>query len=279
MIFSWTYISMMTIKNSHKLMVILMKIFERPMRKVFRDGKLKEYVTTLGSKSEIEDSKFYKNDNGKMVCDVLVCFPDEYEKLMSDHNDLQSQITELNETISSQKKTIESLENQLSSIDEDHRKELKELNDEYSAKVDGLNKDLHDKDLEIKETEKEYEEKIGNLKEDNQKEINKLELYDKEYHMKITDHQKEVSGIKDRIVRETIHHNDNLNSLDKNLESLEDNINLIGFIKGRPKSKLKELKESTSELKKDIEAFRYIAQYIESKNDDEVQDVKLKKDG
>ena len=254
-----------------------MRIFERPMRPVFRqNGKLREYTISLGSKTEIEDSRFYKNKNGIMVCDVLVCFPDEYEKLMSDHNDLQSQITELNETISSQKKTIERLENQLSSIDEDHQKELKELDDEYSAKVDGLNKDLHDKDLEIKETEKEYEKKIGNLKEDNQKEINKLELFDEEYHMKITDHQKEVSGIKDSIVRETIHHNDNLNSLEKNLESLENNINLIGLIKGRPKSKLKELKECTSDLKEDIEAFRYIAQFIESKNEDAVQDVGIK---
>ena len=247
-----------------------MKIFERPMRKVFRtNGEFKEYVITLGSKSEIEDSRFHKKDNGVIVCDVLICFPDEYEKLMADYNDLQSQMTEL-------KESIERLENQLSSIDEDHQKELKELDDEYSAKVDGLNKDLHDKDLEIKETEKEYEKKIGNLKEDNQKKINKLELFDEEYHMKITDHQKEVSGIKDSIVRETIHHNDNLNSLEKNLESLENNINLIGLIKGRPKSKLKELKECTSDLKEDIEAFRYIAQFIESKNEDAVQDVGIK---
>ena len=257
-----------------------MEIFERQMRKVFRtNGKLKEYVITLGSKSEIEDSKFYKNKNGIMVCDVLVCFPDEYKKLMSDHNDLQSQITELNETISSQKKTIERLENQLSSIDKDHQKELKKLDDEYSAKVDELNKDLHEKDLEIERTKTKYEKELGLFREDIQKEINKLELYDEEYHMKITDHQKEVSGIKDRIVRETIHHNDNLNSLEKNLDLLEDNLNLIGFIKGSPKSKLKELKECTSDLKEDIEAFRYIAQYIESKKDDEVQDVKLKKDG
>ena len=224
-------------------------------------------------KKQIDKKKFHhgksQRKESRLEAKVYVILKEDFDDY---EEEVKSKMTELEES-------IERLENQLSSIDKDHQKELKKLDDEYSAKVDELNKDLHEKDLEIERTKTKYEKELGLFREDIQKEINKLELYDEEYHMKITDHQKEVSGIKDRIVRETIHHNDNLNSLEKNLDLLEDKLNLIGFIKGRPKSKLKELKESTSELKKDIEAFRYIAQYIESKKDDEVQDVKLKKDG
>lgn len=223
-------------------------------------------------KKQIDKKKFHRGksqrNETRLEAEIYVIFKDDFD----DYQDqVQSKMDEL-------EKSIESLENQLSSIDERHQKDLKKLDDEYSAKVDGLNNDLHDKDLEIERTKTEYERELGNFREKIQKEINQLDIFDEDKHLLLKDHYSEVNGIKDRIVRETIHHNDNLNSLENNLNILEDNLNVIGFIKGKPKSSLKELKEYIPQLKEDIEAFRYIAQYIESKNDDEVQDVKLKED-
>lgn len=238
-------------------------------------------------KKQIDKKKFHHGESqrkeSRLEAKVYVILKEDFDDY---EEEVKSKMTELEES-------IERLENQLSSIDEDHQKELKELDDEYSAKVDGLNKDLHDKDLEIKETEKEYEKKIGNLKEDNQKEINKLELFDEEKHMKIIDHQseldnlklfdeekhmkitdhqsevfglkkenkEEIDGIKDKIVRETISHKDHISNLKKSLS-------FFGFLKGDYKSHLESLDE-------DIEHYEYIAKYIESKNDDEVQDITL----
>lgn len=165
--------------------------FKRPMRKVSdKNGKLKEYNISLGVNTEINEDRFYKNDNDKIVCDVLICFPDEYEKLYNEHEEFQSKIQELEKTISDHEKTIENLENQLYNIEESNDKKIGKIEDEYSGKVDELNKAIHEKDIEIEKVKTEYEKKIGDLKEDHQKEINHLELFDGDKYMKITDHQK-----------------------------------------------------------------------------------------
>lgn len=254
----------------------MMQTFESKMKKVFyKNGKLKEYNISLGVKSQINEDRFHENENGKMVCDVLICFPDEYEKFHHEHDEFRSQIQSLKETISEQKELIESMGNQLSSIDEEHQKKIKGLNDEYSGKIDELNEVIHDKDIEIERTKTKYEKEIGNLKEEHQKEINQLQIYDADYHMKIQDHQSEVfdlkeehqkefSGIKDQISKETIHHNDNLNSLEKGLS-------LLGYLKGDYKSSLTALKE-------DIEQFQMIAKYIETKENEILPDIKIKED-
>lgn len=263
-------------------MVVMMKIFERQMRQVFRKEKLIEYAINLGKKADIDDSRFYKNDNGTMVCDVLICFPDEYEKLIQDNENFQSKIHSLEKTLKENKKSIEMLENQLSSIDEENQKEIKRINDEYSKRIDELKEDLHDKDIEIEKVRTKYEKEIGNLKESNQSHINELKLFDKDKHillkdhneevsklkesqfnpesdMKISDHNLEVNGIKNRIVKETIHHNDTINKLDS--------IGFLKFIKG-------DLKKVRNELKEDIQQYEYIAEYIESKNGEVILEIK-----
>ena len=260
-----------------------MKTFERPLRKVIdKNGRLKEYSMSLGVNTEINEDRFYQNDKGKILCDVIIGFPDEYEEFCHEHEilqteigNLQSEIQALKESHDAQEKTIKMLQDELSNIEEEHQKEIKKLDDEYSAKIDELNAVIHEKDLEIERTKTRYEKEIGELKESNQKEINSLELYDEESHMSIIEHQsevfdlkeaqwKEISGIKDKIVMETIHHNDNLNSHEKNL-------NLLGYIRGDYKSSFQALKE-------DIEAFKYIAQYIESKENLILPEVKIKED-
>ena len=253
-----------------------MQTFESRLKKVYyKNGNLKEYNASLGVNSQINDDRFHENENGKMVCDVLICFPDEYEKFHHEHEESQSQIQSLKNEISEKDKAIESMRNQLSSIDEEHSKKIKELDDEYSAKIDELNRIIHEKDIEIERTKTKYEKEIGCLKEDHQKELNALKLYDEDYHMRIQDHQSEVSdikdkhqkefsGIKDQITRETIHHNDNLNSLGNAL-------NLKGLITGRQKKEYEKLKE-------DIEQFRQIAQYLESRENAIPHDIKIKED-
>ena len=149
------------------------------------------------------------------------------------------------------------------------------MDDKYSARIDELNAVIHEKDIEIERTKTKYEKELGEFREKTQKDLNALKLYDEEYHMKIQDHQsaifdlkeehqKEFSGIKDQITKETIHHNDNLNSL-------ENGLSLIGYIKG-------DYKASLNALKEDIDAFRYIAQYIESKEIEILPDSKRKED-
>lgn len=253
-----------------------MQTFPSKMKKVhYKNGKLKEYNTSLGVKSQINEDRFHQNENGKEVCDVLICFPDEYEKIHHEYEESQSQIQSLKNEISEQRKSIESMENELSSIHSEHQKEIKELDDKYSAKIDELNEVIHEKDIEIERTKTKYETDIGSLKEEHQKELNALKVYDEEYHMKIQDHQSEVfdlkeehqkefSGIKDQITKETIHHNDNLNSL-------ENGLSLIGYIKGEYKSPLKALKE-------DIEQFQRIGKYLEMKENEILPDIKIKED-
>lgn len=275
----------------------MMKTFKSKLRKrLYNDGRLKEYQMSLGVNTQINEDRFHLNDKGISVCDVIICFPDEYEEFLKEHEFLQVENQSLTESKDANQKTIKKLQDELSAIDEEHQKKIKKMEDEYSARIDELNAVIHQKELEIEKTKTKYETEIGNLKTEHQKKINglkifdktshmsiidhqkeiselkdqhqkemdALELFDEEKHMKINDYFKEISGIKDSISRQTIIHNDNLNSLGNNL-------NLIPYIKGKHK-------ESIELLKEDIEAFRYIAQYIESKENAILPEVKRKED-
>ena len=242
-----------------------MKTFRRPMTKVFdKKGNLKQYLISLGVKSEINEDQFHENENGKMVCDVIICMADEYDKFAREHDESESKIQSLEEELDEKKTLIERLQNQLSSIDADHEKKLKDLNDEYSGKIDKLNEDLHEKDLEIERTKTKYEKEIGEFKEEIQKEINHLDLFDDEKHMKIKDHYSEVNGIKDRIVIETINNKDNINEL-------KESLTFLGFIMGKHKPIIKDMEEGNEHL-------QLIAQYSESENDGNFQDIKKRED-
>ena len=284
-----------------------MQIFKRPLKKVMdnKKGTLKEYSLSLGVNTEINEDRFYKNGkdrngNDKIFCDVIVCFPDEFDKMSHEHEESQSKIQELEDTIAANKKEIESLQNQLSSIDGKHQKEIKKLKDGNSAKIKELNDALNDKKVESEKIRTKYEKVIGSLKGNYEKEIGKIKtaneshinglklydeeihmsiidhknqiealtLYDEEKHMKITDHIAEISeannkmnGIKDMISRKTISHNDKINELD--------NINLWKYLKG-------DLKRIKSDLKEDIEDFEMIAEHIELENAAILPDVKMK---
>lgn len=260
----------------------MVETYESQLKKVYyKNGKLKEYNLSLGVNSQINEDRFHENKNGKMVCDVLVCFPDELKKILQEHKEFQSQIQSLENEIAEKDKSIESMTNRLSSIDEEHEKEIKKLTDEYSGRIGKLNEDIHEKDIEKEQVKTKYEREIGDLKESNQKEINGLKLFDEEKHMlikdhqdelqnltlynpesdmKISDHNKEVNGIKDRIVIETIQYNDNITELEKSLS-------FIGFIKGKHKPIIKQMREGIDDLK-------LIAQYSESEDDEFVQDIK-----
>ena len=264
----------------------MMNTFERPMRKDFdKKGKLKQYIISLGVNTEINEDRFYKNQNGKMVCDVIVCFPDEYQKFSNDIENSQTLIQSLNDKIQAKDKTIERLENKLTAIYSDHQKEMDDLKDEYNGEVKQLKKDLHDKDIEIERTKTKYEKEIGQIKAANLNHINGIIKFDDEKHMlikdhneevsslkesqfnpesdmKISDHNRQVNGIKNRIVETVIPHNDNINRLDS--------IGLWALFKG-------ELKEVKKDLKKDIQAFEDIAHYIESKNENVVVELKKEK--
>ncbi len=193
-----------------------------------------------------------------------------YVILKGDFNDYENQMTEniskinsLENEINEKNQTIKKLEDDLSAIDEDYQKKIENIKQENNAKIDELKEALHDKDLEIERTKTRYEKEIGVFREDIQKEINDLDLYDEDKHMKIKDHENEVKGIKDKIVRETIVNNDRINELEKGLT-------ITGFIRGKYKMPLQDLKEG-------IEHFQYIAQYSET-YENQVLNVKDKED-
>lgn len=264
-----------------------MKTFERPMRKDFdKKGNLKQYIISLGVRSEINEDRFHENQNGKMVCDVIICFPDEYQKFSDDLENAQTQIQSLKNEILEKNESIERLENELSAIYSDHKKEIKKLKDEYDEEINQLKEDLHGKDIEIERTKAEYEKKIGDLKEANLNHIQDIKIFDEEKHILIKDHNEEVSklkekefnpesdmkiedyflevnGIKNRIVEGLIPHNDNINQLDS--------IGFWRFLKG-------DLKEVRKDLKNDIQVFQDIAHYIESKNENVIVEVKKEKE-
>lgn len=282
-----------------------MKIFERPMKIVwdYKKDKLKEYSISLGVNTEINEDRFYKNGtdkhgHDKIFCDVIICFPDEFEKLSNEHEESQAKILELESTISKQKESIEKLEDRLSSIDEDHQKEIQKLSDNNNAKVKELNDKIQSQAIENEKTKTKYEKQIGDLKAEHEKELGKLKtaqeshlnglkLFDEKSHMSIIEHQKEVmelkanefnsesdmkkedhwteiNGIKDKISRETIHHNDNINELENSLKFTK-------YIRGHHKKALEKIRE-------DIQAYLYIADRIESENKNKLQNVKLKED-
>lgn len=179
----------------------MMKTFKSQMKKEFyKNGKLKQYSISMGVNTEINEDLFQENENGKMVCDVVICFPDEFKKLTEEHQKFQAENQTLKKTLEEKKKSLEIAENKLSNIEGKHQKEMQEMKEEYSRKIDGLNEDLHEKDLEREKTigdlKEKYQSQIGDLKEKTQKDLNGLELFDEDKHMLIKDHNDEISSLK-----------------------------------------------------------------------------------
>ena len=233
-----------------------------------KNGKVTEIsrVQDLNDKDieKLDKSKFKKSTSQRkterLEAKCFVILKDDFEDYERGND---SKIQSLKEDIQDKDKTIKQLQDKLSAIDEDYQKKIENIKQEHSAKIDELKEALHDKDLEIEKVKTRYEKEIGVFREEIQKEINALELYDEDKHMKIKDHDDEVNGIKDKIVRETIINNDRINELEKGLS-------FRGFIRGKYKTPLKDLKEG-------IDHFQYIAQYSET-YENQVLDVKDKGD-
>ena len=230
--------------------------FETNLRKNIGKGN---YALEF-SDDNIDDEKFHQNKRGAYVREVIVIFKDDFNDY---ENQMNEKIKSLEDVIADKNQTIKKLEDDLSTIDEDYQKKIENIKQENNAKIDELKEALHDKDLEIERTKTRYEKEIGVFREDIQKEINDLDLYDEDKHMKIKDHENEVKGIKDKIVRETIINNDRINELEKGLT-------ITGFIRGKYKTPLQDLKEG-------IEHFQHIAQYSET-YENQVLNVKDKED-
>ena len=217
----------------------------------------KDQIKNL-DKDKFRKTKSQRNES-RLEAEVYIILKEDFNKIEDNFSKIQS----LEEVIEDKDKTIKKLKDDLSAIDEDYQKKIENIKEENNAKMDELKEALHDKDLEIEKTKTRYEKEIGLFREEIQKDINALELYDEDKHMKIKDHENEVKGIKDKIVRETIINNDRINELEKGLS-------FRGFIRGKYKTPLNDLKEG-------IEHFQYIAQYSET-YENQVFDVKDKGD-
>ena len=152
---------------------MMLRKFEKYMRKnVSRNN----YSIDFKKSEDVDDEKFYKNERGSLVCDVVVCYKDEFEIM---HN----YIKELEHSIDEKNNTIKSLENDLANVDKSSPKVTENNNDDYIKKIDELNTTIKSKDDEIHELELNKTNEIATLKEEHLKEIN---TNDKTHHREIT---------------------------------------------------------------------------------------------
>lgn len=204
--------------------------FEKQMRKNVNKGN---YSIDIKSSDGIDDEKFHPNKRGALVCEVIICYKDEFENI-------ENQIQSLEDCIEEKNKIIKKLQDELSDIDQINQKEIIKIKEENSAKVDELNEDLHDKDLQIQKTKTEYETKIGQIKEDYQKEISSLKesQFNSEYHMKISDHEKELNKMRGNCLKLRVRENKEYSSY---IEEL-DNLGRLEKFRNKDKAILKEMK-------------------------------------
>ena len=262
-----------------------MKTFQSKIKKVFyKNGKLKEYNISLGVKSEIEDDKFYENENGKLICDVIVCYEDDFDNLLQENTNLQNKVKDLegklnkktqtnkdstsslyekiDELTLENKKLKETHSNELIDITAKHQEDLKSKDDEYSQKIDVLNKDLLSQSeankKEVLELKDEYiqsnkdlqkeidslKQEISDIKDKHHQEINNLTIYDEEYHMKLSDHEKKINEMRSNCLRlRTIDSNNNLRQID-NLEKL----GRLDKFRNRDKEILREMRQFNQKI-------------------------------
>lgn len=227
---------------------MMMKYFKRQMRKNFyKDKSLKGYSISIGKNDEnIDESKFEDN-----VCDVIVCYEDDFDNLLQENTNLENKVKDLegkldkktqtnkdstsslykkiDELTLENKKLKESHSKEISEITEKHKEDLKSKEDEYSQKIEGLNKELLSKSeankkevLELKDdyinSNKDLQNKIDSLKQEisdlkdkHHEEIDNLTIYDEEYHMKISDHEKRINKIRSNCLKLRV--NDSNNNL------------------------------------------------------------------
>lgn len=260
---------------------MMMKYFKRQMRKNFyKDKSLKGYSISIGKNDEnIDESKFEDN-----VCDVIVCYEDDFDNILQENTNLQNKVKDLegkldkktqtnkdstsslyekiDELTLENKKLKEAHSNELLDIDKKHQEDLKSKDDEYSQKIDVLNKELLSQSeankkevLELKDeyiqSNKDLQKEIDSLKQEifdikdkHHQEINNLTIYDEEYHMKLSDHEKKINEMRSNCLRlRTIDSNNNLRQID-NLEKL----GRLDKFRNRDKEILREMRQFNQKI-------------------------------
>ena len=253
---------------------MMMKYFKRQMRKNFyKDKSLKGYSISIGKNDEnIDESKFKDN-----VCDVIVCYEDDFDKLLQEKINLKNKVKDLEDNINKKTQTNKdstsslyekidelTLENkklkdahskELLDIDRKHQEDLKSKDDEYANKIDGLNKELLSQSelnkkevLKLKDdSQKEIDplnQTISDLKDKHHQEINNLTIYDEEYHMKLSDHEKKINEMRINCLRlRTIDSNNNLRQIDT-LEKL----GRLDKFRNKDKEILKEMRQFNQKI-------------------------------
>ncbi len=259
----------------------MMKYFKRQMRKNFyKDKSLKGYSISIGKNDEnIDESKFEDN-----VCDVIVCYEDDFDNILQENTNLQNKVKDLegkldkktqtnkdstsslyekiDELTLENKKLKEAHSNELLDIDKKHQEDLKSKDDEYSNKIDVLNKELLSQSeankKEVLELKDEYiqsnkdlqkeidslKQEISDIKDKHHQEINNLTIYDEEYHMKLSDHEKKINEMRSNCLRlRTIDSNNNLRQID-NLEKL----GRLDKFRNRDKEILREMRQFNQKI-------------------------------
>lgn len=260
---------------------MMMKYFKRQMRKNFyKDKTLKGYSISIGKNDEnIDESKFEDN-----VCDVIVCYEDDFDNILQENTNLQNKVKDLegkldkktqtnkdstsslyekiDELTLENKKLKEAHSNELLDIDKKHQEDLKSKDDEYSNKIDVLNKELLSQSeankKEVLELKDEYiqsnkdlqkeidslKQIISDIKDKHHQEINNLTIYDEEYHMKLSDHEKKINEMRSNCLRlRTIDSNNNLRQIE-NLEKL----GRLDKFRNRDKEILKEMRQFNQKI-------------------------------
>ena len=219
-----------------------------------------------------------------MICDVIVCYEDDFDNLLQENTNLQNKVKDLegklnkktqtnkdstsslyekiDELTLENKKLKETHSNELLDIDKKHQEDLKSKEDEYSQKIDVLNKDLLSQSeankkevLELKDeyiqSNKDLQKEIDSLKQEifdikdkHHQEINNLTIYDEEYHMKLSDHEKKINEMRSNCLKlRTIDSNNNLRQID-NLEKL----GRLDKFRNRDKEILREMRQFNQKI-------------------------------
>ena len=123
-------------------------------------------------REKFKEAKSTKNKS-RLQAEAYVILKEDFNNY---ENQMNEKIKSLEDVIEDKNQTIKKLEDKLSAIDEDYKKQIENIKQENNAKIDELKEALHEKDLEIEKTKTRYEKEIGVFREDIQKEINMMKI-------------------------------------------------------------------------------------------------------
>ena len=220
---------------------MMMKYFEKKMKKVFSKGKFRNYTITINKGDDVDETKFNENE-----CDVIICYKDDFDNQLQQIAENQNQINSLNQKIiqleeklakktksnqSSTSEVYEKLNEKVSEVKHLEKSHEKELNDLIASHKNELDK--------LKEN---HENELSSL---HQKHLQDLETKDNEFNSKINQLNEELSS-KDAIIndiqsksRDEIHH------------QKEEHLKEINHLQENQSKMISDLKSEISKLKED----------------------------